>query len=292
MNRTQAGIRSRPRRPGAEIPPRASAWPLHEGSSEAQSAKTGSDPTAAHELSAARLRKEWVFQFPQQADTTRPHALSISFSFNTPTYPQRTAPGVTACAPARRPAPAAFPHRLRRPPQSLSLGSFGKKMKLRTISFAVLAAASLCGICACTDAKEAAKLASSASADLNAAQFSDALRKLERASELQPDVAEYHVGAGMAALKLDMSDLAERHLRSAERILATEATKDPDRVGDYAMVLAFLGRRGDANKAIRSGSERFPDADNLVKLGTDSDKILNFWTKEWGTVTKPNKAVQ
>ena len=38
---------------------------------------------------------------------------------------QRTAPGVTACAPARRPAPAAFPHRLRRPPQSLSLGSFG-----------------------------------------------------------------------------------------------------------------------------------------------------------------------
>ena len=38
---------------------------------------------------------------------------------------QRTAPGVTACAPTRRPAPAAFPHRLRRPPQSLSLGSLG-----------------------------------------------------------------------------------------------------------------------------------------------------------------------
>jgi hypothetical protein len=35
---------------------------------------------------------------------------------------QRTAPGVTACAPSRRPAPATFPHRLRRPPQSLSLG--------------------------------------------------------------------------------------------------------------------------------------------------------------------------
>ena len=38
---------------------------------------------------------------------------------------QRTAPGVTACAPTYRPAPAAFPHRLRRPPQSLSLGSLG-----------------------------------------------------------------------------------------------------------------------------------------------------------------------
>ena len=45
---------------------------------------------------------------------------------------QRTAPGVTACAPARRPAPAAFPHRLRRPPQSLSLGSLGD-LAMRTI---------------------------------------------------------------------------------------------------------------------------------------------------------------
>jgi len=43
---------------------------------------------------------------------------------------QRTAPGVTACAPARRPAPATFPHRLRRPPQSLSLGSFGDSTRL------------------------------------------------------------------------------------------------------------------------------------------------------------------
>ena len=43
---------------------------------------------------------------------------------------QRTAPGVTACAPSRRPAPATFPHRLRRPPQSLSLGSLGDTPRL------------------------------------------------------------------------------------------------------------------------------------------------------------------
>jgi len=36
---------------------------------------------------------------------------------------QRTAPGFTACDPTRRPAPTPFPHRLRRPRQSLSLGS-------------------------------------------------------------------------------------------------------------------------------------------------------------------------
>ena len=45
---------------------------------------------------------------------------------------QRTAPGVTACAPAAslRSPPATFPHRLRRPPPSLSLGSLGVATRL------------------------------------------------------------------------------------------------------------------------------------------------------------------
>jgi hypothetical protein len=54
---------------------------------------------------------------------------SFRASVLNPTSPnhalQRTAPGVTACAPSRRPAPAAFPHRLRRLPESPSLGSLG-----------------------------------------------------------------------------------------------------------------------------------------------------------------------
>lgn len=56
---------------------------------------------------------------------------------------QRTAAGVTACAPARGPAPAAFPHRLRRPPQSLSLGSLGHLhfLKYHTIILVAVAAA-------------------------------------------------------------------------------------------------------------------------------------------------------
>ena len=56
----------------------------------------------------------------REAHTTRPnHAL------------QRTAPGVTAHAPTAC-APAAFPHGLRRPPQSLSLGSLGGARFRRT----------------------------------------------------------------------------------------------------------------------------------------------------------------
>ena len=118
VNRSQAGIRSRRRRLGVVVPPRASGLPLQESSSDAQSAKTGSNPTAAHGLSAARLLKEWVFQFSQKTSTTRPRLLSISF---TPTYPQRTAPGVTPAA-----STAAFPPAMqvpRRTPLSLSLRS-------------------------------------------------------------------------------------------------------------------------------------------------------------------------
>jgi hypothetical protein len=54
--------------------------------------------------------------------------LVYAVSNRSPTSPnqalQRTAPGVTAHAPTTC-APAAFPHGLRRPPQSLSLGSLG-----------------------------------------------------------------------------------------------------------------------------------------------------------------------
>jgi hypothetical protein len=137
VNRSQAGIRSRRRPPGVAVPPQASALPLHESSSEAQSAKTGSDPTAAHGLSgsptrqpprfpsatsAVRLLKEWlVFQHFQKLTMQRPRPLSIT---HTPTYHQRTAPARhTGCSHRLRPQPP-FRSRCAAPPQSLSLGSF------------------------------------------------------------------------------------------------------------------------------------------------------------------------
>ena len=87
VNRTQAGIRSRRRRPWAGTPPRAAGRPLHEGSSDAQSAKTGTcGPTAAHGLSAARFPKEWFSSSLKKhlqhgsalcrSSNTHPHTLS------------------------------------------------------------------------------------------------------------------------------------------------------------------------------------------------------------------------
>jgi hypothetical protein len=131
VNRSPAGIRSRRRRLGARrscLAPRASGHPLHESSSEAQSAKTGSDPTAAHGRSAVRLLRAAVFQCSQAATMSRLRPLSIIHS---PTYPQRIAPRVTLAAadhPAAYAHPASCrlrPQPARRPPQSLSLGSLG-----------------------------------------------------------------------------------------------------------------------------------------------------------------------
>jgi hypothetical protein len=100
VNRSQAGIRSRRRRPGAVVTPRASGLPLHESSSDAQSAKTGSDPTAAHGLSAVRLLQAAVFQCSQSATMRRLRHLS------TPTYPQRTRLRVICRAPNHLHLPA------------------------------------------------------------------------------------------------------------------------------------------------------------------------------------------
>ena len=88
--------------------------PHHERSSEAQSAKTGSDPTAAHGLSAVRLLQAAVFQCSQSATMRRLRPLS------TPTYPQRTRVSVTPVAPRR-----ATTQQPRLSRVSLSLGSLG-----------------------------------------------------------------------------------------------------------------------------------------------------------------------
>ncbi len=68
-----AGIRSRRRRPGRPWwAARASGHPLHESSSKAQSAKTGTlVPTAAHGLSAVRLLRAAVFQCAHSVTTPR-----------------------------------------------------------------------------------------------------------------------------------------------------------------------------------------------------------------------------
>ena len=94
VNRSQAGIRSRRRRLW-RLRARASVDPLHESSSEAQSAKTGSDPTAARGLSAARLPKELVFQFSRKTSTTRP-AICRSLSLHPHTISEQ-APLRSAC---------------------------------------------------------------------------------------------------------------------------------------------------------------------------------------------------
>jgi tetratricopeptide (TPR) repeat protein len=104
-----------------------------------------------------------------------------------------------------------------------------------------------------TSVPQAAELARAASLDMNANNFKEALAKLQRASQLRPDVVEYHVGMGMAAGKLRMRELAEIHLRAAESLLSAQAATDPKRVIDHAIVLALLGQTDEARKVFNAG---------------------------------------
>ena len=88
--------------------PPSAAWPSAEQRSLPLAAERSAAVTFTPRFAATRQRS-------RKSERTPNHAL------------QRTAPGVTACAPAAslRSPPATFPHRLRRPPQSLSLRSLG-----------------------------------------------------------------------------------------------------------------------------------------------------------------------
>ena len=92
-------------------------------SATSQRANDGGQPPACPASSAGRRAKAGGFL--ARGPSARRQVRRVAAGFNHAL--QRTAPGVTACAPAAslRSPPATFPHRLRRPPQSLSLRSLG-----------------------------------------------------------------------------------------------------------------------------------------------------------------------
>jgi tetratricopeptide (TPR) repeat protein len=130
------------------------------------------------------------------------------------------------------------------------------------------------GACGHRAGDQAARLAAEASRDMVDHRFENAFQKMERAADLRPDVAEYHVGLGMAAARLGIMDVAAKQYASAEGILARQAEHDPERVDDYAMVVALLGRTEEAKGILTEGLRRFPDSPNLQKAVSAPDAIL------------------
>jgi tetratricopeptide (TPR) repeat protein len=120
--------------------------------------------------------------------------------------------------------------------------------------------------CANRASDQAARLAAEASHDMVEHRFDDAFHKFEKAAALRPDVAEYHVGSGMAAVKIGELEVATTHYLAAEAILSVQSARDPERVDDHAMVVALLGRGEEAKRILKDGVQRFPDAEMLQKL--------------------------
>lgn len=129
--------------------------------------------------------------------------------------------------------------------------------------------------------KLAGKLASEGSFAMNDGDFEGAFQKMERASIVKPNVAEYHVGAGMAAIKLSKLNDAIRHYQSADQILSVQSASDPERVDDHALVLFLLERDQQALDVIQSGIKRFPESAMLKRLATNTNSFAEM-AQEFG----------
>jgi hypothetical protein len=126
-----------------------------------------------------------------------------------------------------------------------------------------------------TSPDPAARLSAEASWDMVEGRFDDALKKMQQAVAIRSDVAEYHVGCGMAAARLGKMKLAAEHYASAEAIFAPQAEKDPNGVLSHAFVAALMGSPEKATMILSTGIQRFPDSDLLKRVGASADSIFN-----------------
>jgi len=130
------------------------------------------------------------------------------------------------------------------------------------------------GACGHRAEDQAAGLSEDANRDMAENRFEEAFQKLERAVDLRPGVADYHIGLGMAAARLGKMDVAAKEYASAESILAGEAEHDPERVDDHVLILALLGRPAEARHALSNGLVRFPDSRTIQQLDASRDSLL------------------
>ncbi len=114
---------------------------------------------------------------------------------------------------------------------------------------------------------------------MSAGNYSEAFKHLDEAVRLRPDVAEYQMSLGMAAIKTGDKATATVHYETARRILAREAETDPDRVDDYAMVMTLLAQQESARDVIQDGLKRFPESENLKALSGATDQLLKTWSE-------------
>lgn len=125
----------------------------------------------------------------------------------------------------------------------------------------------------------AAKLASEASLLMSKDDFAGAKPKLIMASELDPECAEYHVGAAICAVKLGDSVLARKHYANARNILAKQTNDNPERVDDYLMLLICLGEKDEAKKQLKKSEKQFPQNLTIKAFAESFDTIADGLTE-------------
>ncbi|MDX1681587.1 MAG: hypothetical protein R3336_00570, partial [Phycisphaeraceae bacterium] len=79
--------------------------------------------------------------------------------------------------------------------------------------------------CAQDDADRATDLAAEAAQAQQAGNLVESFQKMQRAVELQPQVADYHISLGMNAMELGREEAAAESYAAAERLFAAKVDK-------------------------------------------------------------------
>ena len=121
---------------------------------------------------------------------------------------------------------------------------------------------------------QAKGLATQAAWLMEEGKYSEALPLLQKASDLRPSCAEYHVGIAMVSIRLNDHQTARVSYQKALRIFEQQSQYDPERVDDHFMVLVSLNREDEAREVLRKARKRFKDSPSMRSLVDDIPNLI------------------
>lgn len=152
-------------------------------------------------------------------------------------------------------------------------------MRLVPVSVILLLAVLVITGCKGDTEREAKALASRASALMNEGKYTKAIPLLEKASNMRPICAEYHVGLARSYVQVeDYTKARDRYERSLP-ILRQQALDDPERVDDLVMVLIGLNKDQEAAKILEEAVNRYQGNATLSMLSADYAEFVDSLSK-------------
>lgn len=144
----------------------------------------------------------------------------------------------------------------------------------------ILTLISIITLVSCGKQKTAQAWAVEAGALMAEEKFAEAIPFMKKASSLNPDCAEYHVGIAMSCIMIKDYEIAKAEYLNALPILKKQSQNDPERIDDLVILLTWLNRDEEAKIILSNAKKKFPSnktvaMDYRVMVeGTEKYKII------------------